>query len=294
MPAQPFYQALATEDPLLYRYPVGLDGCVGPLGQMFLMGGVTLAAGIGALERATGRPLLWATAQFLSYVREGEELQLRAEIPLAGRNVTHARLTGWVGEREVFRMGAALGGREGQPRRQLLPMPQVPPPQRCPHHVQTDEGFDDRGLYQRFERRHTGEPVANPRTAEVSPVLPPQDPTQPLGDRGGPGAIEPAPPQRHWLRSTDDIAPDAAFLAVAGDFLLGAMQPLLGVDIRTNSLDNTLRIHRLVPTEWVLCDTRMAGYANGFCHGQMDIFSESGVLLATASQTGIIRMPRGE
>ena len=49
----------ATVDPLRWRLPVRT-----PLttGGGFLFGGVGLAAAIEALEAATGRPLVWATA----------------------------------------------------------------------------------------------------------------------------------------------------------------------------------------------------------------------------------------
>ena len=35
----------------------------------FMFGGVGLASAIGAMERTTGRPLIWGTAQYLSYAR---------------------------------------------------------------------------------------------------------------------------------------------------------------------------------------------------------------------------------
>lgn len=56
-----------------------------------------------------------------------------------------------------------------------------------------------------------------------------------------------------------------------------------------NSLDNTLRIIDLVPTEWVLLDVRVHAIANGFGHGLVHLWSEGGSLLATASQSTILR-----
>jgi acyl-CoA thioesterase len=46
---------------------------------------------------------------------------------------------------------------------------------------------------------------------------------------------------------------------------------------------------RLVPTEWVLLDVRIHGIANGFGHGLVHLWSEDGTLLATASQSVIVR-----
>jgi acyl-CoA thioesterase-2 len=56
-----------------------------------------------------------------------------------------------------------------------------------------------------------------------------------------------------------------------------------------SSLDNTLRVYRLVPTEWVLLDIRIDAVARGFGHGVVHIWAEDGTLLATASQSTIVR-----
>ena len=59
-----------------------------------------------------------------------------------------------------------------------------------------------------------------------------------------------------------------------------------------NSLDNTLRIGRLVPTEWVLLDIRIHMVERGFGHGLVHMFAEDGTLMATASQSCIVRFWR--
>ena len=56
-----------------------------------------------------------------------------------------------------------------------------------------------------------------------------------------------------------------------------------------NSLDNTLRIVDLVPTDWVLMDIRIHAVERGFGHGLVHMFAEDGTLLATASQSCIVR-----
>jgi len=63
-----------------------------------------------------------------------------------------------------------------------------------------------------------------------------------------------------------------------------------------NSLDNTLRVVRLVPTEWVLLDISVHGVDHGFGHGLVHMFAQDGTLLATASQSCIVRFwkPQGE
>jgi acyl-CoA thioesterase len=59
-----------------------------------------------------------------------------------------------------------------------------------------------------------------------------------------------------------------------------------------NSLDNTLRIVRVHPTEWILADIRVHALAEGFGHGLVHLWAEDGTLLATASQSAIVRNPR--
>jgi acyl-CoA thioesterase len=43
----------------------------------------------------------------------------------------------------------------------------------------------------------------------------------------------------------------------------------------------------------MLCDTQISGIASGFVHGRMHIFADDGELLATASQSGILRVFEG-
>ena len=58
-----------------------------------------------------------------------------------------------------------------------------------------------------------------------------------------------------------------------------------------NSPDNTLRVYRLAPTEWVLLlDIRIHAVAHGFGHGVVHLWSEDGSSPATASQSTIVRM----
>ena len=63
----------------------------------------------------------------------------------------------------------------------------------------------------------------------------------------------------------------------------------LGVRGGGNSLDNTLRVGHLCPTEWVLLDIRVHMVQRGFGHGLVHMFAEDGTLLATASQSCIVR-----
>ena len=80
-----------------------------------------------------------------------------------------------------------------------------------------------------------------------------------------------------------------ASLAILGDYVPFGIGQALGLAGGGNSLDNTLRVDRLVPTEWVLLDIRIDAVANGFGHGVVHLWAEDGTLLATASQSTIVR-----
>jgi acyl-CoA thioesterase len=96
-----------------------------------------------------------------------------------------------------------------------------------------------------------------------------------------------------WARLPDVIeGVDAMALAIMGDFVPSGVGQALGVRGGGNSLDNTLRVMHLVPTDWVLLDIRVHGVQRGFGHGLTHMFAEDGTLLATASQSCIVRFRR--
>ncbi len=93
-----------------------------------------------------------------------------------------------------------------------------------------------------------------------------------------------------WARIPEVLdGVDGAALAVLGDFVPMGVGQALGVRGGGNSLDNTLRIVDLVPTDWVLLDIRVHAVERGFGHGLVHMFAEDGTLLATASQSCIVR-----
>jgi acyl-CoA thioesterase len=64
----------------------------------------------------------------------------------------------------------------------------------------------------------------------------------------------------------------------------------LGRRVKSRSLDNTLRMVRLEPTEWILCDIRIQALVGGYGQGIAYLWSREGVLLATASQSMSVRL----
>ena len=97
-----------------------------------------------------------------------------------------------------------------------------------------------------------------------------------------------------WAR-LPDIPASGAALAVVADYVPFGIGQALGRPTSSNSLDNTLRMVRSAPhpTEWVLADVRVQAVADGFGHGVVHLWAEDGTLLATASQSAIVRPWRG-
>ena len=57
----------------------------------FMYGGAGLGAAIAALEGTSGRPTIWATAQYLTYARPGEVLDIDVTLAVEGHQMTQAR-----------------------------------------------------------------------------------------------------------------------------------------------------------------------------------------------------------
>ena len=98
---------------------------------------------------------------------------------------------------------------------------------------------------------------------------------------GTPGS----PDSALWARVPGHLTPSAATLAIVGDYVSGAVSQPIGRRAMGRSLDNTLRMVQLKPTEWVLCDIRIHALVGGYAQGIAFLWSEDGELLATASQS---------
>ena len=263
-----FLKIEPTNAPDRYVLRVTEALCVGLPGNSFLFGGAGLAAAVSALQQLLGRDLVWATAQFISYARPGSVLELDLKVAKAGRNVAQASVTGRVGKEIIFTVLAALGSRIGQPDLQWETAPAMPPPAAC----------------------------------EVWPLWPPQDPQAQLKSRleirmapglfgatARDGTISADGRLRMWIRARETPTVESVLLAIFADFIPAAASAALGGVGGGNSLDNTLRIRRIPQTEWVLCDVHMQTTGRGFGHGDMRLFAEDGTLMATASQSLILR-----
>lgn len=247
-----------------FTLPITGDVCVGPLGHVFMFGGAGLGAAVLALEQTFQRGLVWATAQYVSFARLGAELSLDIAVAQQGRSVTQATVTGRVGAQTIFSVLAALGDREGHPDQHWRDMPDMPPPDQCEDEPQ----------------RPVQDPQARLRQSlDVRAI--PGDARHDVAMQTGRTLL--------WIRQKQAAPVDAATLAIFADFVPGAIGGALGNGGGGNSLDNNLRVRKIVPTNWVLCDVQAQAAARGFGHGHMRLYAEDGTLMATASQSIVLR-----
>ncbi len=235
-------------------------------GGDFLFGGAGLGAAIAAMEGTSGRSTIWAAGQYLSYARPGEVVDIDVVLAVEGHQMTQARAVCHVADREILTVNAALGERPFDRAAQFERMPRhVPAPDDCPPRpLRTDPGAT---INARLDQR-----LAQGRDLDRLDGTP--------GD--GRTVL--------WSRIPEVLdGVDGAALAVLGDFVPMGVGQALGVRGGGNSLDNTLRIVDLVPTDWVLMDIRIHAVERGFGHGLVHMFAEDGTLLATASQSCIVR-----
>jgi acyl-CoA thioesterase II len=248
-----------THNPMRWYLPVvpGISTAGG-----FLFGGCGLGAAISALEGTTGRPVVWATAQYLSFARPGSIMDIDVTVAVSGRQTTQARAVGHVGGTEILTVNAALGSRDFLESGQWVVRPDVPPPAECP--VRESRANVGDSILSRLDQRWA------------------------LPGGGGDGRCA------VWSRMPDLLKVSAPALAVLGDYVPLGLGVTLDHDVASNSLDNTVRVASTVPTEWVLLDIRVDMVSNGFGHGQVHLWAEDGKLMATASQSALIRLWKAE
>ena len=221
-----------------------------------MMGGVTSAAVITAMEEITGRQLLWSTTQFVSHAPAEVDFGIKVSLLAEGGRITQAQGSLYDRDRLVLQSSAALGEISDEMGNQYCKPRARIAPESCPA-KESGPPVEPGGLLDQFERR----------VAQQS-------------DETGLESL--------WFRLKDgrlneERRVSAGLLAVLGDFLPGAVSVTRGA----SSVDNTLRINRLESCEWMLAETSIQAIQGRLYQGVMNIFSEGGALLAVASQTGI-------
>ena len=266
MDALTFFGLERTADAHLWRMQV-VPGLISGTGALF--GGCGLGAAIEVMEQVTGRRCVWATAQFLSYALPPAVLDLEVVEAVRGHQISQARVMVRAAEREILTVVGALGHRPNPLAGQWATRPDVPAPDDC--------------VPRPLMNRHQGTIMdrLETRLADARPYW------ELTGIAGSGNASL-------WVRLPDLMDASAATLAIIGDFVPFGISQALGVRAGGNSLDNTLRIARLVPTDWVLADIRVHAIADGFGHGLVHLWAQDGTLLGTASQSTIVRAWRDD
>jgi len=262
MDALTFFGLERTDDARIWRMPV-VPSLISGTGALF--GGCGLGAAIEIMEQVTGRPCIWATAQFLSYALPPAVLELEVTEAVRGHQMSQVRVMARADEREILTVVGAVGKRPNPLEGQWANRPDVAPPADCPPRP--------------LMNRHQGTIMdrIDSKLADARPYW------ELTGTAGSGNASL-------WVRLPELSEPSAARLAIIGDFIPFGIGQALGLRAGGNSLDNTIRIAHRVPTEWVLADVRVHAVADGFGHGLVHLWAENGTLLGTASQSAIVRV----
>jgi acyl-CoA thioesterase II len=230
----------------------------------FLFGGCGLGAALVALEGTTGRPAIWATAQYVAYAKTGSVVDYEVVLSQVGGHVTQARAIGRVDGEEIISVNGAFGSDDSQGTGVWVSPPEVPAPESCPE--RRLPSMMDESIFDRIETR-----IAIGTGFEQI------------------GRIPATPHSALWARIQGHLDSSAATLAIFGDYLTGGVSQALGQRVMARSLDNTLRVVRLSPGPWVLCDMHIHAVAGGYAQGIAYLWSEDGTFLGTASQSMAVR-----
>lgn len=260
-----------AEDPGRFHFSVQnhlarLDG--------HLYGGTAIAVSIATAELVTERSALWMTTQFVSTAPPGEDISVHAEILAPGRRTNQVRVAGANPGGEV--MFASLGATAHHRPDGLAGTFENPPRVTAP-----SEAEPWSGPFVGMARRAGIEADIPPLPTDVgfSSVLEFREPAIIEHPDPGPGRM------CIWVRRRDRQAVTPALVAYMADMVPLSVAMASEVVAGGISLDNTIRIGRFVPTEWVLIDLRPHLAVGGYGHGAAHIWSERGHLLATASQS---------
>jgi acyl-CoA thioesterase II len=248
-----------SDDAGVWRFTVSRAIALGPPDAKHASGGSILDAAIHALEKTCARPLIQANATFLKAPRVGETCSIEVSLRQEGRAISIAEaLVSQDGE-SAATIQATLGARPSE-------------------------------LAFQWESAH---PAADPDDCAPIPFVraDPGDLHTELEMRliSGPGDHE-CGRMAFWLKALTHKPLNAAFLAIAADYAPEAIHLAIARKAGAVSFDNTLRIVKLAPTDWIRCETRLAAIHGGHFHAGMHIFARDGTLLATAAQSGVVRL----
>jgi acyl-CoA thioesterase len=232
-------------------------------GRDSIFGGCGLAASIEVAECETGRPLIWATCQFLRPARLDSVVTLSCTVSAEGRAVSHVRVNGTVEGQEVFICLLSTGQRSYPAQATYARMPDVPGPEGLPPRYIL--GMRRGGIRETLvELAVTG------------------DPRGIMHSDNGRAAV--------WITLPGGIPANASALALVGDEVSTGTSAVVHPDAQAPSIDNTLRVVHPKASAWVLADIEVRAIDNGFAHGIVNLWSPDGELLGIAEQTGALRI----
>lgn len=230
-----------------------------------LYGGTAVAAAIALAEHGSGRRSLWTTVQFVSGAATvGDRIDCSVEVLAAGRRTSQVRVTGRLGDRELFgALGATATLKERAISGVFEDMPVVADPDDCdvfrfpiPEHMQDALDGLDRHMELRIARAADG-----PSTVSGQILF--------------------------WARVRGCRA-TPALIGYLADMVPMSVVKAAGRIGGGTSLDNTLRVAHAVDTEWVLLQLDPHLALGGYGHGTAHVWSPDGRLMATASQTAAL------
>ena len=234
-----------------------------PFGALY--GGAGIAACAEAAEAATGRALVWITAQFVGTPVPGDEVDLRVALPAPGRVTSQSQVVATVGDRPVLTALAAHTERDDGDEVAWATPPVVPEPDDCaPMHEPFEVGGPT--FLDSIERRVAAGAFARDAF-----------------DRPQTGTLA------MWCRIRGVPIASAATQAYVADVVPLGVCAALGVEPGGTSLDNTLRVLDPRPTEWALLEMVAEGRYRSVGHGSVRLWSADGRLLGIAQQSALIR-----
>ncbi len=201
-----------------------------------------------------------------------------------GRSFVTRRVVARQNGRPIFNLAASFQGEERGFEHQDV-MPDAPDPETLPSELQLAQMVADI-LPEKLRAR-----ALNERPIEFRPI----NPTNPMNPKVGPST------QMVWYRASGTLPDDPALhrhlLAYASDFnFLGtAIQPhgvsWLTPGIRMASLDHSMWFHRSFRLDdWLLYSVDSPAAAGGRALVRGQFFTRDGVLVASTTQEGVIRM----
>ncbi|CDO60253.1 TesB-like acyl-CoA thioesterase 2 [Candidatus Phaeomarinobacter ectocarpi] len=233
--------------------------CVGPPDAKHMSGGACFATLLAAPEAEHQRPVIQASAQFIAAPAEGTSATVTTHTLMSGRSIAQARAALQVDGADRVQVQASLGRRPDVGTHEWTRMPDVPDPEHCGPIPFVREDAGD--LHTHLDMR-----LATDFEHD--------------GARGQ---------MAFWIRAPARGI-DSAFLALAADYLPESIHFNIGRPAGATSLDNTLRIIARPATEWVLCVTQLDAIEAGLFHGRMALHARDGALIATAAQSGVVRL----